>query len=104
MKSVPYAPVLGSLMYAMVATHLDIAHVVGFVSRFMHNSDRLHWNTVKHVFRHLVGTQDLGIIFGPNKNPSAVGYTDSDFVGSTTSMTNDAAKEALWLGQLACTF
>ena len=37
MKSVPYAPIVGSLMYAMVATRYDITHVVGVVSRFMHN-------------------------------------------------------------------
>jgi hypothetical protein len=36
MKSVPYAPAVGSLMYAMVATWPDIAYAVGIVSRFMH--------------------------------------------------------------------
>ena len=29
MSHVPYASVVGSLMYAMVCTRLDIAHVVG---------------------------------------------------------------------------
>jgi ATP-binding cassette subfamily B (MDR/TAP) protein 1 len=56
MKSVPYAPAVGSLMYAMVATRPDIAHAVGVVSRFMHNPGGLHWNAVKHIFRYLVGT------------------------------------------------
>ena len=37
MKSIPYAPVVGSLMYAMVATRPDISHAVGVISRFMHN-------------------------------------------------------------------
>ena len=36
MKSVPYAPAVGSLMYAMVATRLDIVHTVGFFNRFCH--------------------------------------------------------------------
>jgi ATP-binding cassette subfamily B (MDR/TAP) protein 1 len=61
MKSVPYAPTVGSLMYAMVATQPDIAHAVGVVSRFMHNPGRPHWNAVKHMFRYLVGTQDYDI-------------------------------------------
>ena len=56
MKSVPYAPAGGSLMYAMVTTRPDIAHVVGIVSRFMHNPSWAHWNIVKHIFRYLVGT------------------------------------------------
>ena len=33
------------------------------------------------MFRCLVGTKDHGILFGPNKNTSVVGYTDSDFAG-----------------------
>ena len=43
MKSVPYAPVVGSLLYAMVATRPDISHVVGVISRFIDNSPRKVW-------------------------------------------------------------
>jgi hypothetical protein len=63
MKLVPYAPAVGSLMYAMVATQPDIAHAVGIVSRFIHNPDRAHWNVLKHIFKYLVGTKDYGIAF-----------------------------------------
>ena len=35
MSKVPYASVIGSLIYAMVCTRPDIAHAVGVVSRFM---------------------------------------------------------------------
>ena len=85
MKSVPYAPAVGSLMYAMVATRPDIAHAVGIISRFMHNPDRAHWNAVKHIFRYLVGTQDYGIAFVPDEPSSLVGYTDSDYRGCINS-------------------
>ena len=37
MTLVPYASVVGSLMYAMVCTRLDIAPAVGVVSRYMAN-------------------------------------------------------------------
>ena len=37
MSKVPYASANGSLMYAMVCTRLDIAHVVGVVRRYMNN-------------------------------------------------------------------
>ena len=56
-KSVLYAPTIGSLMYVMVATRLDIIHVIGVVSRFMHNPSRQHWNVVKHICRYLVGVK-----------------------------------------------
>ena len=47
MSKVPYASVVGSLMYAMVCTRLDIAHVVGFVSRHICHPRIEHWNVVK---------------------------------------------------------
>ena len=81
MKSVPYAPTIGSLMYAMVATWPDISHAVGVISKFMHNPGRSHSNPVKHVFRYLAGTKDHGILFGPNSTSGVVGYTESDFAG-----------------------
>ena len=37
MSKVPHASAVGSLMYAMVYTRPDIAHVVGVVSRYMTN-------------------------------------------------------------------
>jgi hypothetical protein len=40
MASIPYSFVVGSLMYAMVCTRLDIAHAVGVVSRFMVNPSK----------------------------------------------------------------
>ena len=35
MSKVSYASVIGSLMYAMVATRASLAYVVGVVSRYM---------------------------------------------------------------------
>ena len=37
MSRVPYASAMGSLMYAMVYTRLEIAHAVGVLRRFMSN-------------------------------------------------------------------
>lgn len=40
MKKVHYASVIGSLMYAIIYTRLDIAHFVGIVSRFLSSLGR----------------------------------------------------------------
>jgi hypothetical protein len=80
-NSVPYAPAVGSLMYAMVATRPNIAHAVSVISRFMHNLGCPHWNILKHIFRYLVGTKDYDIEFGPNEPSSLVGYIDSNYAG-----------------------
>ena len=40
MAKVPFAYVVGSLMYAMIATHPDITFIVGVVSRCMSNPSK----------------------------------------------------------------
>ncbi|RDX80458.1 hypothetical protein CR513_38996, partial [Mucuna pruriens] len=57
MNKVPYAYVVGSLIYAMVCTRPDIVHV-GIVSKFLSN---------------------------PGDKPTLVGYLDSDIVGDIDS-------------------
>jgi hypothetical protein len=37
MSRIPYANAVGSLMYEMVSTRLEISHAVGVVSRYMEN-------------------------------------------------------------------
>jgi len=54
MSCVPYASVVGSLMYAMVCTRPNIAHAVGILSMFMSKPGKEHWTTVKRVFRYLL--------------------------------------------------
>ncbi|RDY10304.1 hypothetical protein CR513_05197, partial [Mucuna pruriens] len=71
MSRVPYASAVGSLMYAMVCTRPDIAHVVGT-------------NVVKWILRYLHGTSDLRLCFEGDK-PTLVGYSDSDMAGDIDS-------------------
>ena len=85
MKHVLYTPIVISLMYTMVATHPDVAHVIGVVNKFMHNPKRQHWNAIKHVDTYLVSTQNLGILSSPNEDLGIVGYIDSDFAGCVDS-------------------
>ena len=42
MSRVPYASMVGSLMYAMICTRPDIAQAVGAVSRFMADPGKEH--------------------------------------------------------------
>lgn len=43
MSKVPYAYVVGCLMYVMVLTRPDISHAMSVVSRYMEFSGREHW-------------------------------------------------------------
>ena len=58
MAPVPYANAVGSLMYAMMCTRLDICYDVGLVSRFQSNPGLAHWKAVKKILRYLKGIAD----------------------------------------------
>ena len=64
MAQIPYASIVGSLMSAMVATHLDIAFAVGVVSMYMANPSKKHWEAMKSMIRYLNGTGDTCTCFG----------------------------------------
>ena len=63
MAHVPYASVVGILMYAMVCTQADNAHVVGVLSRYMSTLGKEKWIVVKRVFRYLCGTNEYSIYY-----------------------------------------
>ncbi|KAH9753759.1 hypothetical protein KPL71_015193 [Citrus sinensis] len=81
MARVPYASVVGSLMYVMVCTRPDISQAVSMVSRYMHNPGKNHWLAVKWILRYLYGTVDVGLLFKKDCGQQCVGYCDSDFAG-----------------------
>ncbi|XP_060972455.1 secreted RxLR effector protein 161-like [Cannabis sativa] len=58
MKVVPYASVVGSLMYAQVCTRPDIAFVVGVLGRYLSDPGLSHWKATKKVMRYLQGCVD----------------------------------------------
>ena len=61
MSKVAYASTVGSLVYAMICTKPDIAHAVGFVSRYMNNRGKEHWMAVKWILRYLRGTTNQAL-------------------------------------------
>ena len=83
MSHVPYASAVGSLMYAMVYTRPDIAHVVGVLSSYMSKLGKEHWTTVKRVFRYLHGTASYGLCYGGRPGLDRVvdihGFVDADW-------------------------
>jgi hypothetical protein len=80
MSLIPYSSAIGSLMYAMVSTRLDIAHAVGVVSRYLSNPGKPHWDAVKWILRYLRGTSTLCLCFG-NSKPILEGFADADMAG-----------------------
>ena len=81
MQKVPYCNVVGSLMYAMIATRPNIAYGVGLVSRFMNFPSKELWQVVKWLLRYLKGSGKLGLVYCKPENDQIElkGYCDVDF-------------------------
>ena len=80
MSKVPYSSVVGSLMYAMVCSCLDLAYVVSAVRRYMAKPSKEHWKAIQWIMRYLSGSISVCLQFGRTKD-DVVGYVDSDYIG-----------------------
>jgi hypothetical protein len=80
MQDIPYREAVGSLMYAALGTHPDIAFAVQAVSRYSTKFGPSHWSAVKRIFQYLKGSMNLWLTYGHTKN-ELIGYADAD--GST---------------------
>ncbi|GKD05725.1 hypothetical protein Tco_1180699, partial [Tanacetum coccineum] len=82
MQSVPYASVVGSIMYAMRCTRPDVAFAQNITSRFQQNPGDLHWTTVKNILKYLRNTKDMFLVYrGDMKRELRVScYTDAGYL------------------------
>eukprot|EP00873_Tetraselmis_striata_P010327 jgi/Tetstr1/430591/TSEL_020388.t1 len=82
----PYQALVGSLLYAMVATRPDIAEAVSKLCRVMAKPEERHWQAAKRVLRYLTGTKTLGLTFSGGKADGLLhGYCDADWAGDVVS-------------------
>jgi hypothetical protein len=85
MSRVPCVSAIGSLMYAMVCTRPNFAHVMGYLSRYMSKPWKEHCTTIKRVFRYLRGTASYGLCYQGSLRLDRVldihGFLDADWVG-----------------------
>lgn len=75
----PYREVIGSLMYACMATRPDICVAVNYYSQFQTNATEEQWKGLKRILRYIKGTLDWGIWFRSNNSNPLLVFADSDF-------------------------
>lgn len=88
MEKIPYANVVGSLMYSMVYCRPDLAHSMSVVSRYMSCAGKTHWEAVKWIVRYMKRTTNHGLKFARSDiadSDALVGYVDSDFAANLDS-------------------
>jgi hypothetical protein len=81
MRDKPYIDLVGSLMYAMVATRPHLTFAVGSLGKFSAAPRLQHWNAAKHVLHYVKATLDYGITFGNKAMSDLHGYCDADWAG-----------------------
>ena len=80
-NQVNYQSMVGSLLYASIATRPDIAQAVGTVSKFNSCPTEAHLTAVKRIFRYLKGTINLCIKYERSADNCLVGFSDADWAG-----------------------
>ncbi|KAA0056358.1 Retrovirus-related Pol polyprotein from transposon TNT 1-94 [Cucumis melo var. makuwa] len=63
METIPYASIVGSLLYAQTCTRPDISFVVGMLGKYQSNPRMDHWKAAKKVLRYLQGTKDYMLTY-----------------------------------------
>ena len=81
MRNIPYASVVGSLMYAQTCTRPDISFAVGMLGRYQSNPGLDHWKAAKKILRYLQGTKNHMLTYKRSYHLKVIGYSDSDFAG-----------------------
>ncbi|GJT59701.1 zinc finger, CCHC-type containing protein [Tanacetum coccineum] len=77
-----YSKVIVCLMYAITCTRLDIAFVVGKLSRYTSNPGTQYWQAIQRVLKYLKKKIDFSLTY--TSYPSLLeGYTDASWINNT---------------------
>ena len=63
LSKIPYANIIGSIMYTMLCTRLDLAQATSVTSRFMSDHGRDHCIALKWVLRYLKGAFKYALVY-----------------------------------------
>nr|GEV69483.1 hypothetical protein [Tanacetum cinerariifolium] len=74
----PNGKIIGSIMYDVRCTRLDVALAQNVTSRFQQNPSDLYWITVKNILKYLRNTKDMFLVYG-----------EAEYIA--------ASKEAIWV-------
>lgn len=80
-----YLEWIGSLQFLSCITRPDISQAVVVLSRFRVQQTTAHWNGAIRVLKYLIGTKDLGLVYGKGQNSGVECYVDDDVAGDSDS-------------------
>jgi hypothetical protein len=76
-----YLELIGSLQYLANTTRPDISQAVSLLARYRANPTTAHYKAGLRVVSYLLGTKEMGLVYGGTGQQTLEGYVDSDFAG-----------------------
>jgi hypothetical protein len=86
-----YLELVGSLQYLANTTRPDTCNAVSLLARYRANPTSSHMRAGLRIVRYLLGTKDMGLIYGGKGKQDLTGFVDSDFAGDY-----DSRKSITW--------
>jgi hypothetical protein len=80
-----YLELVGSLQYLANTTRPDICNAVSLLARYRANPTTSHMRAGLRIVRYLLGTKEMGLIYGGKGKQDLTGFVDSDFAGDVDS-------------------
>jgi hypothetical protein len=78
----PYRVLLGSVMWAQLATCPDLSFTISVLSQFQTNPSIEHWQALLHIMGYIRNISNLGLTFSRDAgNIVPIGYIDADYGG-----------------------
>jgi hypothetical protein len=102
MAALPYAALVGSLMYASISTRPDIAHATTVLTRYLQQPAQQHWQAAKRVLRYLRGSSERGITFTAHSQsaPASASALSAAVASATGQLHVSVYCDADWAGSL----
>ncbi|XP_057779615.1 secreted RxLR effector protein 161-like [Salvia miltiorrhiza] len=85
MSYIPYANIVGSIMYTMICTRPNVAHAISVASRYMSDHGKTHWQALKWILSYMKSTEGYGIVLKINdshQGDALIGFCDSDYAAN----------------------
>jgi hypothetical protein len=79
MREIPYASAIGSIMYAIICTRLDVSYALSATSRYQLNYGEAYWTIIKNIQKYLRMTNEEFLVFGGEEEFDVKGYSDASF-------------------------
>ncbi|KAJ3540522.1 hypothetical protein NM688_g6215 [Phlebia brevispora] len=87
-----YQMVIGSLLYLMLGTRLDISFAVTKLAQHSANLSDEHLQKVLYICRYLKGTREYQLVFDGATQQDLAAYTDADWAGGAFSWSSRTQK------------